>query len=807
MTTSCPTFEHLLKFLTGELTDEIQQKVAEHVDTCKDCQLRLDEEHATHQLGLGGIEVPASPDSDALRKRMSNLKAPGFDCENGSAGQTSAEINLKDIQPWLSKSQRAGGLQQVDEFVLDTCIGRGGMGIVFHAHDTKLDRDVAFKFMSPGLLSDPKAADRFVREAKAAAGVAHPNVVTIHAVGEFYELPYLVMELICGESLADRIAKRQITIPELVNIGKQIANGLTAAHKAHVQHRDIKPANVLLQEDSDDVKIVDFGLAKPLNSPALTQTGTTVGTPEFMAPEQLNTSGEIDERCDLFSLGAVLYACLAGESPFSAPSTLGSLNAVCLSDPRPIQSLAPRIPTWLADLIMRLLEKDPAARPQTAREVLEILESRKSTITPPPVKSVVRPTVAPPVHEMHITTPQFSRIRRPRRAALHWPIYAVVIIGSLLLMALGFALSQPGNGNAGSNDSGDNSSSERDSGPLEVSDRTTSLKAETNDSTPNSEVVDVERAMLHMHEVVTSEELRSLLAEEEEALEIRLNGDKFYWPDEPMVGRTVTVSNAPGKRPLLVFETFGRSPALASIDSQVRFAGLRMELVGFADDDAPIEGLMQFETSSVSIENCDLKSDSSIPSISLQESSASITGCDFDVPNCSAIQWHPEHEQELWLEDNAFVTEVILECAGTNGSEIVIAKNRFAGSIAIELDAEELDDGEAALRVRMIDNVFAAAHAVCAIYDLSEEGETGLGLSRFSWQGKNNTFPTQLAIVVNDEEEVSYSTFEEFESLVNLDDEGSIQKENVLGMDQVELELRLERNEMSAVDLRELKLK
>lgn len=778
------------------------------MDTCKECQWRLEEAPAGEQLGLDGFDMPASPDTDVLHQRMSDLKSNGLVSADVAAGQSSTETNLTDIQPWLSRSRSTGGAQHVDQYVLGTCIGRGGMGIVFHARDTKLDRDVAFKFMSPALLSDSKAADRFLREAKAAAAISHPNVVTIHAVGEFFELPYLVMELVRGESLSDCIATRKLSVGQIVNIGQMVASGLNAAHESHVQHRDIKPANLLLQAGSAEVKIVDFGLARPINSQALTQTGTMVGTPEFMAPEQMDASCMVDQRCDLFSLGAVLYACLAGQSPFAAPSTLASLKAVCLSQPKPIQAVAPHTPEWLAKLTMRLLEKDPAARPQTAQEILDTFKLHgfqlHRTPTPP----------APPEQNfasnvsVALNQPEVSRIRRRRRSASPWPVLTSVIAAASLLVALGLALSQPGKSSSGSvqpeREVAGSSPAER-SAPLNSSTapRLPQPIAEHADSRSEPE----DGATMQWHQVSSTKELGQLLETHRRApIEIRLNGDEFHWPATTISDRTIVISCAPGRSPLLIFEGAEDEPAFTSVDSQIHFTGLRMEVDGVMDDDAPLAGLLQFEQSDVTIENCTLMSDTLIPCIALHESSASITQCNFQVPNSTSIQWHPDDDQELWLEDNAFVTDIMLECAGMNGKEIVLTNNRFAGSIAIEFNAEDRHDDDSSLRVRMIDNVLAATQAAWVIYGSNEIGRNGRRLSRFSCEGTNNTYPRRLAILIKDEDEIPYSSFDALKALVRFEDESSRQQEHLLGMDPEELEFRLERNEMSVVDLRELEL-
>ena len=263
-------------------------------------------------------------------------------------------------------------------------IGRGGMGIVFKAIDKKLKRQVAIKVLAPQLAANDDARKRFLREAQLAAGVRHENVVTIYSVDEADGVPFLVMELINGESLQDRLKRGPLRVDEIVTLGIQIASGLEAAHRTGMIHRDIKPANILLEESPQDapdglassraprVKITDFGLARVSSESGLTQAGYIAGTPQYMSPEQANGQ-PLDHRSDLFSLGSVLYALCTGQVAFRAESAVVVLRRVTDHDPDPIQSVNPEIPQWLCEIINKLLAKSPEDRFQTAREVADRL--------------------------------------------------------------------------------------------------------------------------------------------------------------------------------------------------------------------------------------------------------------------------------------------------------------------------------------------------------------------------------------------------------------------------------------------------
>ncbi len=256
-------------------------------------------------------------------------------------------------------------------------LGRGGMGIVLRALDPQLNRVVAIKVLSPELAVDVSSRRRFLREARAAAAVSHPHVVTIHAVAvDDDRLPYLVMECIVGRSLQQKIDQTgPLKMKKILRIGTQIADGLAAAHKQGLVHRDIKPANILLENGIERVKITDFGLARSVDDAGITRTGEVSGTPQYMSPEQ--ALGQfVDHRSDLFSLGCVLYAMCTGRPPFRGDNVAVVVKRICDESPRPIGEINSEIPGWLIQTIERLLAKDPAQRFQSAAEVAEVLSGQ-----------------------------------------------------------------------------------------------------------------------------------------------------------------------------------------------------------------------------------------------------------------------------------------------------------------------------------------------------------------------------------------------------------------------------------------------
>ena len=254
-------------------------------------------------------------------------------------------------------------------------IGSGAMGRVYLARDAQLDRRVAIKVMKPAKARDPAARRRFIRESQAAAAVEHPHVMTIHQVGEDRGLPFIVMQYLEGTTLADHGRGRdRLPLREVVRIGREIAEGLAAAHRRGLVHRDIKPDNVFLEGDARTVRIIDFGLARDFSGDPTTVTvdGALVGTPAYMPPERIGAH-ELDAKSDLFGLGVILYELLAGQLPFEGRSMVAMLAAISRGEPTPLAEAAPGVPPVVADLVMRLIAHDKADRPADAPAVAAAL--------------------------------------------------------------------------------------------------------------------------------------------------------------------------------------------------------------------------------------------------------------------------------------------------------------------------------------------------------------------------------------------------------------------------------------------------
>jgi serine/threonine-protein kinase len=275
---------------------------------------------------------------------------------------------------------------RLGRYEIVSALGAGGMGEVFRARDTRLDRSVAIKVLSPLLSGDAAFRERFDREARAISALSHPHICTLHDVGEHEGTAFLVMEHVDGESLASRLSRGPLALDAALSVAVQIADALDAAHRRGIVHRDVKPGNIMITARSGstrpEVKLLDFGLARQtgaLTSPAgesmaptmpqsITAAGTLLGTLHYMSPEQIE-GGEIDARSDLFSFGVVIYEMVTGIKPFEGRSPASLVGAILKDTPRPITLAQPLAPAGLDWIVGRCLAKDPADRWQTARDL------------------------------------------------------------------------------------------------------------------------------------------------------------------------------------------------------------------------------------------------------------------------------------------------------------------------------------------------------------------------------------------------------------------------------------------------------
>ena len=261
-----------------------------------------------------------------------------------------------------------------------SAVGAGGMGEVYKARDTRLDRTVAVKVLPAALAADPQFRERFDREARAISQLTHPHICTLYDVGEQDGVAFLVMELLEGETLAARLEKGALPPAQALTAAIEIASALDAAHRAGIVHRDLKPGNVVLTKTG--AKLLDFGLAKtstpivavsgtmaPTTPPSITAQGTILGTFQYMAPEQIE-GVEADARTDIFAFGCVLFEMLTGRKAFEGKTRASLIGAIMHAEPPPVSQVQPVAPLVLNRIVARCLAKDPEDRWQSARDVM-----------------------------------------------------------------------------------------------------------------------------------------------------------------------------------------------------------------------------------------------------------------------------------------------------------------------------------------------------------------------------------------------------------------------------------------------------
>jgi len=275
-----------------------------------------------------------------------------------------------------------------DRYAIEHEVGRGGMATVFLAEDRRHGRPVALKVLHPQLAT-ALGPDRFLREIQIAARLQHPHIVPLYDSGQAGDLLFYVMPFIPGESLRQRMQREpQLPLEDAVRIARGVAAALDYAHRQQIVHRDIKPENVMLHEG--EALVTDFGIAKAVSAAAgdnLTQTGTAIGTPSYMSPEQAGGEAELDGRSDIYSLGAMLYEMVAGTAPFTGPTVQAIISKLFTDPPPPIRELRTDVPDWLESAVIRCLEKPAASRWATASQLAHALTWPTGTSTPPGMPS------------------------------------------------------------------------------------------------------------------------------------------------------------------------------------------------------------------------------------------------------------------------------------------------------------------------------------------------------------------------------------------------------------------------------------
>jgi serine/threonine protein kinase/Tol biopolymer transport system component len=329
---------------------------------------------------------------EELRRKAESLlsfrvRAEAEDFAGGALGEAA------NGSPNTTRAETLAG-HMLGQYRVEREIGRGGMGEVYLARDTRLDRPVALKLLPPFLTSDADRVRRFEREARAASSLNHPNIITVHEFGEADGLRLIVTEYVEGRTLRGLIEAGELKLGQALDTAIQIASALAAAHRVGVVHRDVKPENVMVREDGY-IKVLDFGLAKPTAKPQpaplarpgdtaptmlVTDPGMIMGTASYMSPEQTHGS-EVDGRSDIFSLGIVLYEMVTGHKPFQGETISHTIVAILEREPAPLSQYAPEAPPELQQIVWKALRKNPAERYQTMDEMLSELRELREEVT------------------------------------------------------------------------------------------------------------------------------------------------------------------------------------------------------------------------------------------------------------------------------------------------------------------------------------------------------------------------------------------------------------------------------------------
>ncbi len=408
----CPSPEDLKQFRLGRLPEVRVRQTEQHLQTCPSCLQQLPAHSLDDPLvgGLRGLGNRPRLNNPLLARAQQEVRAqpfripaaapggpagPGAPATPGEparwpetvagpprspdtetlAAPFAAPGPNETVCSFLSPPQGPGELGRLGMFRVLQVLGEGGMGVVLQAEDTRLQRRVALKVMKPVLAVDPASRQRFLREARATAALTHDHIIAIHHIDEANGVPYLAMPLLQGETLDDRLRREgMLSVSEVIRIGREVAEGLAAAHEKGLIHRDIKPGNLWLEAPAGRVKVLDFGLAA-MACPEGERTlpGTILGTPGYMAPEQ--AEGQTDHRADLFSLGCVLYRMATGRVPFKGETLMQKIRSTLFDEVQPPQQLNPALPAPLSHLIVRLLSRKPEERPATALAVARVLQT------------------------------------------------------------------------------------------------------------------------------------------------------------------------------------------------------------------------------------------------------------------------------------------------------------------------------------------------------------------------------------------------------------------------------------------------
>lgn len=458
----CPDDSVLKKFLLGNLPDVERESIAEHLSACEQCLTAAGNISAVDDLTEAIQSYQESDEDNSLLTdiiEQGKQLLPVDDTVQsqetvfvGKPQQPASESVISNLSgavyspediAFLAPAESDDELGRLGNYRVLDVLGIGGMGIVFRGEDPELQRQVAIKAMKPSIAVDDSAKERFLQEARITASIEHHNIVPIYQVSEDRGVPFIAMQFLRGESLQTRLERNKpLNQEDALQIGREVATGLAAAHERHLIHRDIKPDNIWIDEATGWAKILDFGLARVSKEDSgITHSGLIVGTPRYMSPEQAQ-GGDIDPRCDLFSLGSVLYRLITGKLAFNAENITATLLAVVSKEPTPVEELRPDVDPELAALIRKLLSKNREDRPVSALEVAEQIAAIEQKLkaepqTTPASKTVDATIVNEPVSTIVDLTAAYvpPKNRSGSRAGIFWAAFGFLILAGIITIA------------------------------------------------------------------------------------------------------------------------------------------------------------------------------------------------------------------------------------------------------------------------------------------------------------------------------------------------------------------------------------
>jgi serine/threonine protein kinase len=432
--TSCPDDNQLAAFMEGGLSRRERRDLERHMDGCSMCRELLGDA----VVGVTRMEGAAGrAGKDTLEMEDEEEGKVTLDMEDGDPNET-LEISASELAPARGELRQG---EMVDHFCVLTELGEGGMGRVYLARDVKLTRRVALKLIQPELLASDRIVRMFSREARAMARISHPNIVTVHSVGDYDGVPYVALEYVPGDTLRERYVDRRAELGDALRIAVGLAEGLAEAHRHGIVHRDLKPSNVILGQE-DRPRIVDFGLADFVGTrtqtAAVTDAATLLdtahtapsdgGTPSYMSPEQWRGE-EVTGATDVWALGVIIWEILTGERLFQGQSEIDLVGQICGDDELPSLRSKVNVPADVSVIVDACLSRSPEERP-TAREAADALRKSLERVELAPYMesmasgSVPRPTSpsADVSVDQEAPTPLIGTMRRKEEPSAVTPL-------------------------------------------------------------------------------------------------------------------------------------------------------------------------------------------------------------------------------------------------------------------------------------------------------------------------------------------------------------------------------------------------